>query len=204
MPDAHVKRMLKTKRIRLVVSLIAMVLTVVCTFGTRHLRVPSAKTLLSSCANHTVQLKFLIIAYAESHERFPEGTDARAAVEAMNDDGGWPPGWASSYSSACPESFLRDKSIGYVYVASGLPAKATTEQPSLVFFCPAGNHQHSEHRCFTVMADGMRYLRSNAEMVQLLRGELERAKSGAVGYSPGAQEQMSRELAAREEYAKVR
>lgn len=142
--------------------------------------------------------------YAERHERFPEGTDARAAVLAMNDDGGWPPGWASSYSSACPDSFLRDKSIGYVYVGSGLPARAATEQPALVFFCPSGNHQRSEHRCFVVMADGMRYLRSNADMVRLLRAELGRARTGAVGYSAGAQEQMSRELAARVEYEKKR
>jgi hypothetical protein len=52
------------------------------------------------------------------------------------------------------------------------------------------------------MADGMQYLRSNAEMVQLLWTELGRAKSGDVGYSAGAQEQMSRELATREEYEK--
>ena len=194
------KGLLKTKRARLAVLLSAAVLALFCAFRFRHLRTPSAEAILTSCASHTVQLRFLIISYAERHERFPEGIDARAAVLAMNDDGGWPPGWASSYSSACPDSFLHDKSIGYVYVGSGLPAKAATEQPALVFFCPSGNHERSEHRCFVVMADGMRYLRSNAEMVQLLRAELGRAKSGAVGYSAGAQEQMSRELAARVEY----
>ena len=198
------KRVLKTKRARLAVLLSAIVLALVCAFGIQHLRTPSAEAILSSCANHAIQLKFLIISYAERHERFPEGTDARAAVLAMNDDGGWPPGWAFSYSSACPESFLRDKSIGYVYVGSGLPAKRATEQPALIFFCPSGNHQRSEHRCRVVMADGLQYLRSNAEMVQLLRAELGRAKSGAVGYSAGAQEQMSRELATREEYEKKR
>jgi hypothetical protein len=178
-------------------------MAVVCALMMRHFKGPSPEALLTSCANHTVQLRFLIMTYAERHERFPEAADAREAVVRMNDAGGWPPDWAHSYSSACPESFLRDKSIGYVYVGSGLPTKPTTEQPALVFFCPASSHQRPEHQCFAVMVDGMRYLKSNAEMIALLRSELGRDSSSAVGYSAGARARMRRELATREEYEKT-
>ena len=191
---------LKSKRTTLAIMFVVLVVTVVSALLVRRFTAPSGEQILTSCANHTVQLKGLIITYAEGHERFPEGTNARTAVAEMNDTGVWPRGWESWYSSACPESFLRDKSIGYIYVGGGLPTKAPVDQPPLMFFCPADSHQRLGYRGFAVMGDGMRYRKSNAEMIALLRAELERAKGGAVPYSAGALLQIRHELASREKH----
>ena len=158
----------------------------------------------SSCANHAIQLEFLVRAFVEKEGCFPSERDARSALAKMSHPDEWPAGWLSSYGSSCPESFLRDQSIGYVFVADGLSAKAAKEQSALVLFCPADSHQRSEQHCYVMLTDGLRCLKSNAEMVQSLRRELNRASAGSVPYSTNAQALMERELAARDKHARKR
>jgi hypothetical protein len=158
----------------------------------------------SSCANHAIQLEFLVRSFVEKEGCFPSESDARSALAKMSHPDEWPAGWLSSYGSSCPESFLRDQSMGYVFVAHGLSAKAAKEQSALVLFCPADSHQRSEQHCHAVLADGLRCLKSNAEMVQLLRRELGRARAGSVPYSTNAQALMERELATRDKHARKR
>jgi hypothetical protein len=67
----------------------------------------------SSCANHAIQLKLLVMQFVEQEERFPSETDARSAFAVMSRKAPPPAGWLFSYGSSCPESYLRDKSIGY-------------------------------------------------------------------------------------------
>jgi len=154
----------------------------------------------ASCANHAIQLKFLVMSYAEKQERFPPDQDTRAALMKMADPEQWPSRWFSSYGSSCPEAFRRDKSIGYVFVADGLITK-TKGDPALVLFCPADSHRRSDQHSHAVLADGtLSCLRSNAEMIQSLRRELGRAKEGSILYSAKAQASMQRELTAREKH----
>lgn len=162
------------------------------------------RRMTSSCANHAIQLKFLVMALMAEKEHFPSEGDARNAFAKMGHAEEWPAGWLYTVSSACPESFLRDKSIGYVFVADGLSTKTVVEHSALVFFCPAGSHQRSEQHCHAMLSDRLTCLKSNAEMIQLLRQELSRVEAGSVLYSTNAQALMARELAAREKHARKR
>jgi len=199
-----VKNILNKKSLALAVSFLGIAAALACFLLVRRAEHRNDQAMTSSCANHAIQLMSLVRLFIAEHERFPPDTDARTAASEMNDAGGWPMDWPSSYFSSCPESFLRDKSLGYVYVASGLPTKAAVEQSALVFFCPADSHQRSEQHCHAVMANGLRCLKSNAEMIRLLRQELSRASAGSVPYSTHAQALMQRELAARVKYDRKR
>jgi hypothetical protein len=168
----------------------------------RHSRPDVHQHLTASCANHAIQLKFLVMAFVETQQHFPSESDARTAFSRMNHSGQWPSNWLSSYGSSCPESFKRNESIGYVFVADGLSTKAAVEHGALVFFCPADSHQGLEQHCHAMFADGLRCLKSNGEMIEVLRTELGRVRAGSVTYSTNAQELMERELAARENYAR--
>ena len=142
--------------------------------------------------------------FTEQNDRFPADGDARRALAAMNTEGQWPLGWFSSYGSSCPEFYLRDGSIGYVFVADGLPTKVVTEDSALVLLCPSGSHQRSEQHCHAIVGDGkLVYLKSNTEMIELLRREIARAKDGRVPYSTNAISKMTREVESREERARM-
>lgn len=170
----------------------------------RHTRHRHDQRMTSSCANHAIQLKFLVMQFVEQEDRFPTEGDTRSALAEMSTEGQWPAGWLSSYGSSCPESYLRDESIGYVFVADGLPTRVVAEDSALVLFCPSGSHQRSERHCHAVVGRGeLVCLKSNAEMIELLRRETARAKDGSVPYSTNAISKMERELKAREEHARM-
>lgn len=159
----------------------------------------------SSCANHAIQLRYLVMQFIEQEDRFPPDGDTRSALAKMSTEGQWPAGWLSSYGSSCPESYLRDGSIGYVFVADGLLTKVVAEDLALVLFCPSGNHQRSEQHCHAVVGRGeLICLKSNTEMIELLRREIARARDGSVTYSTNAMSKMARELKAREERERMR
>ena len=159
---------------------------------------------IASCANHAIQLKFLVLSFIETNEFFPHEKEARKAFAGMNQSGQLPSGWFASFGAACPESFQHDRSMGYLFVADGLSTKAAVAASALVFFCPADSHQGSNQHCHAMFADRMRCLESNAAMVETLRAELVRARTGAVAYSTNALAVMTMELAAREEHARKR
>lgn len=154
-----------------------------------------------SCGNHAIQLKFLVMSFVETNETFPSQTDMRSALAMMDGSGQRPSDWFSSYGASCPESYRRDQSIGYIFVADRLTTKDAVARSALVFLCPADNHQGADQHCHAMFANGLRCLRSNAEMIAVLRTELGRSKSGAVSYSTNAGAIFERELAAREKYA---
>lgn len=155
-----------------------------------------------SCANHVIQLKFLVTSFVETNEVFPSQTDTRAALAMMDRSGQWPSDWFLSYGSACPESYLRDQSIGYIFVADSLATKDAVAHSALLFICPADSHQGADQHCHAIFADGLRCLKSNAAMIAVLRTELGRANSGAVSYSTNARAILDRELAAREKHSR--
>jgi hypothetical protein len=171
----------------------------------RQVRHRHDQRMTSSCANHVIQLRFLVLSFADREQRFPLETDARTAFVKMRQPGEQPDWWFTSVSSACPESFLHGNSIGYVFVADGLSTKTAVEQSALVFFCPADSHQRSVQHCHAVIGRGeLVCIKSNAEMIDLLRREIGRAKGGIVPYSTNALSQMERELDAREKHARSR
>lgn len=170
----------------------------------RHTRDRRDQRMTSSCANHAIQLRFLVMQFVQQEAQFPSDSDTRSALQKLSTND-YPVGWFSSLGSSCPESYLNDGSIGYVFVADGLPAKVVAEDSALVLFCPAESHQRSEQHCHAVVGDGgLLCIKSNVEMIELLRQEIGRAKHGVVPYSTNALSKMERELKAREEYARER
>lgn len=155
------------------------------------------KFFVSSCANHVIQLRMDLRRFVEAETTFPTETDTRRAFSAMGSTSSYSAEWLASYSSACPESFFKDRSIGYVFVGDGLP----TATDALLLFCPADSHQRSEQHCHAIQGPGsMSCLKSNAEMVDLLRRELQRAKDGVIPYSTNAVARMGQELNARQQH----
>jgi hypothetical protein len=169
-------------------------------FVVRALNGQRDRRMTGSCANHAIQLKFLVMFFLETNGVFPSQTATRTALAMMDRSGQWPSNWFTSYGSSCPESYRRDQSIGYIFVADSLSTKDAVEHSALVFLCPADSHQGADQHCHAMFADGLRCLKSNAEMIAVLRAELSRAKSGAVPYSTNARTIFERELTARENY----
>jgi hypothetical protein len=134
----------------------------------RRLTQPGAQYLLPFGARSRFLFK---MDFAEAEEHFPPGTDARSAVRRLDRETNMPPGWISSRSASCPEAFLRDGSIGFVYVGDGLPTKLPRKNAPLILFCPAESHQRSRQHCHAINADGLHCAKSNAEMIELLRKE---------------------------------
>jgi hypothetical protein len=157
---------------------------------------------IASCANHAIQLKFLVLSFIENNNFFPHEKDARKSFARMNQSGQLPEGFFASFGAACPESFQRDRSIGYIFVADGLSTKSAVAASALVFFCPADSHQGPNQHCHATFADGMRCLESNATMIETLRAELVKGRTGVVAYSTNALAVMAMELAARENHAR--
>ena len=197
---APVKAILKRKSVRVAMVVFVAVAGVTVPFVVRALNDQRDRRMTASCANHAIQLKFLVMSFIETNGGFPSQTDTRNALAMMDRSGQLPSNWFSSYGSSCPESYRRDQSIGYLFVADSLATKDAVEHSALVFLCPADSHQSADQHCHAMFADGLRCLKSNAEMMAVLRAELSRAKSGAVSYSTNARRIFERELAARENY----
>lgn len=190
------------KRFR--IRLFAIGAVIVAVFAFRGMKRMNDGDFTASCANHAIQLKFLVLLFAEAEEHFPRGTDTRSAVTRLDRETNMSPRWVFSQSASCPEAFLRDESIGFVYVGDGLPTKLPGENPPLILFCPAESHQRSRQHCHAISARGMHCAKSNAEMLELLRTELDRAKAGAVSYSTNAVALMQQELKVREKHESKR
>jgi hypothetical protein len=159
------------------------------------------KFFVSSCANHMIQLKMDLLFFAEAATNFPVEIDTRRAFSAMGSTSSHSAEWLATYSSACPESFSKDGSIGYVFVGDGLPTNIAKESDALLLFCPADSHQRSEQHCHAVHGHGsMSCLKSNAEMMDLLKRELQRAQDGIIPYSTNAVARMRQELNARQQH----
>jgi hypothetical protein len=196
-----VKAILKRKSVRVAMLVLVAIAVVAVPFVVRALNHQRDRQLTASCANHAIQLKFLVMFFVETNGVFPSQTDTRAAFAMMDRSGQWPSNWLSSYGASCPESYRRDQSIGYLFVADSLATKDAIAHSALVFLCPADSHQGADQHCHAMFADGFRCLKSNAEMIAVLRTELSRANSGVVSYSTNARAILERELAAREKYA---
>ena len=109
--------------------------------------------------------------------------------------------WLRSSGAACPESFWRDRSLGYVYLADGLPWKSYPDESGpLVLVCPAASHQGESQHAHAIRNGEFVCLGSNLKVISLLEAELARAGKGVTGYSSRAIDVMRRELAARREF----
>ena len=196
-----VKAILQRKSVRVAVLVLVGIAAVAAPFVLRTLDDQRDRRMTVSCANHAIQLKLLVMSFVETNGVFPSQTDTRTALAIMDRSGQWPSNWLTSYAASCPESYRRDQSIGYIFAADSLTTKYAVEHSALVFLCPADSHQGADQHCHAMFADGLRCLKSNAEMIALLRTELSRAQSGAVSYSANARAILERELATREKYA---
>src|SRR5688572_18310697 len=114
------------------ILLLAIILTTVGALVLRQLRREHDQCMTSSCANHINLISFIVHSFNEREERLPSETDTRKVLEAMSQPDDNPPEWLDSYGSACPESFERDGSIGYVFVGDGLSTKIAKEQLALI------------------------------------------------------------------------
>ncbi|MDA0841440.1 MAG: hypothetical protein O3B01_16165 [Planctomycetota bacterium] len=103
-----------------------------------------------SCANHALQHRGALVQYIDMVSgSYPMIEDARAVFlevrkrmakgRTVNKHTN---SWLSEYGSACPESYWKDKSIGYIWVGAGLPTKLMErEDPPAVLlpgFQPSG------------------------------------------------------------------
>jgi hypothetical protein len=143
----------------------------------------------SSCANHFIQLQVSLEMIAEGHQDLvlPQTADTRKALLYIFKMGepspDWREEWLQIYGSACPESFRRSGSIGYVYVGDDLKLGDVSEKGVLVLFCPGENHRGSSDHCHA-WSNGI--CKSNAEMIEELRNAIARGESGEVSYSSRA------------------
>jgi len=156
----------------------------------------------ASCTNHFCLICNRFVRAADAHPDFvlPATPDTRMALSVViplsgdNDIPGW---WVSGSASACPESFQRDRSIGYVYIGDGLRLGDVVEKNILIIFCPAENHRRTVEHCHAWNRAEWIYVHSNAEMIEEIRKAISRGESGEVPYSPRAMTVLREELAKR-------
>lgn len=105
-------------------------------------------------------------------------------------------GWLTNSASACPESFKRDKSIGYVYVGDGLRIGDVEEKEILILFCPAENHRGYVDRphAFDESWKHPPGISGNDRMIAELERAIARGESGEVAYSGRAMKVLRSEL----------
>ena len=168
----------------------------------------------SSCANHAIRLWVMLLQYTRTRfTAFPKTEDTREALlevdrrmaQAAGEDFGTDR--ADHYSqgcSACPESYRADKSIGYVWVGAGLPTKLVEDARPLLLFCPASSHQGTSQHCHAIRGWSTLCVGSNAEMVEILKKELERAAKKEIPYTEAAVKKMRDQLALRQQYEQRR
>ena len=155
---------------------------------------------VASCANHFIQLRGILERAAEKNPDFilPATFDTRAALSAVSKslgDNSHDEAWLNCYASACPESYWRDRSIGYVYVGDGLGLGDVHERRILILFCPAESHRRSQEHCHGwCLPDGGICVKTNEEMIEVLEHAIARGESGNVSYSPRAMDVLREEL----------
>ena len=94
---------------------------------------------------------------------------------------------------SCPSAFRRDGTMGYLYVAGGIPVQVAVSKNVLVFLCDSRSHRRydtGENVCWLRGVLGGR----NSEIMAVLGQEIERGKAGEVPYSPEAIQLMQEEL----------
>ena len=125
----------------------------------------------SSCANHFLQLRMglTVLAHENPVLILPVVGDTRSALGGLGTDFFGP---LDGYNSACPESYLRDESIGYVYIGDGLRLGDVDEKGILVVFCPGENHRGSSDHGHAYA--GMEMCVSNEEMSAMLERAIAR------------------------------
>lgn len=145
----------------------------------------------SSCANHFLQLRLGLSVLAEDNPDLvlPEIADTRRALSLISTNHFGP---VDSYNSACPESYLRDKSIGYVYVGDGLRLGDVDEKEILIIFCLGENHRGTSDHGHAYA--GMEMCVSNEKMIVELDRAIARGESGEVAYSGRAMMVLRSEL----------
>lgn len=146
----------------------------------------------SSCANHFIQLRLGLSVLAEDNPDLvlPEIADTRRALSLISTNHYFGP--LEGYSSACPESYLRDESIGYVYVGDGLRLGDVDEMGILVIFCPGENHRGTSDHGHAYA--GMEKCVSNEKLIAELERAIARGASGEVAYSGRAMKVLRSEL----------
>jgi hypothetical protein len=141
---------------------------------------------------------------ADEHPEFrlPSESDTRTALLAIGkqlEGGGFQEQWIRGAAAACPESFRRDGSIGYVYVGDGLRFGDVVNNNILILFCSSDNHRAtSEHSHGWRMRDGGICAKSNLEIINELEQAIANGKAGTVSYSERAMEVLRSELARRQ------
>lgn len=150
-----------------------------------------------SCANHLTQIKSALnqLACEKQNAILPETDDTRKALSIIEPY--ISKEWIYHPSSACPESYIKNHSIGYIYIGDGLRLNDVVEKNWIILFCPAGSHRGSSEHCHAWNANSS-CVESNEKMIALLKKALSQAKSGEIPYSKRAINVLEHEIAARQ------
>ena len=145
----------------------------------------------SSCANHFLQLRMglRLLAHENPDLILPIVGDTRSALRGFDTSLFGP---LDGYNSACPESYLRDESIGYIYIGDGLRLGDVDEKGILVVYCPGENHRGTSDHGHAYA--GMEMCVSNEKMSAMLELAIARGESGEVAYSERAMKVLHSEL----------
>jgi hypothetical protein len=172
----------------------------------RKFREAKESRFTSGCANHANHHALGLAGVLHDNRviKFSSETNTRTVLE-QNKININLPQWLYEYGSACPESFYRDKSIGYLFFADALEITDDPEKDTLVLICPAENHHGSSEHCHAVLSNGRtKCLKSNVAALEVLREHLGKATNEIIPYSTNARTLMRREIAARERYEQKR
>lgn len=154
------------------------------------------KSLSRNCIGHIqyVGIPLWQVAGKTPDVILPATADLKTVLLAVTPDA-WDRRDVDTYVCACPESYMRNREIGYIYIGDGLRLGDVVEKNIPIIFCPASNHQANGRVCFGwPCGDGGM---SNEDAIALFEDALARSRSGEFSYSPRAIEVLEREIAAR-------
>jgi hypothetical protein len=153
----------------------------------------------ASCANHfnILRLDLGVLENENPNLILPSTSDTRTALGTIIANSSASLDWLVGYGASCPESFRRDRSIGYVYVGDRLRLGDVVEKNIPILFCPAENHQGTRKVAF-VFAGSPSV--SNIGMIAELERAIARGESGEVSYSERAMKVLRSELNKRRQF----
>ena len=148
----------------------------------------------SSCANHFIQhrmnIRFSLEEVDENYILPLLQTTEESLIELSDCD----KEWIYGYGAACPESFNRDQSIGYLYLAGGVKLKNIRDTNALILICPSENHHNELNHIHALTGTLEQICYTNDEIIDLLEYSIQMGDTKKINYSKGSLSIMKTEL----------
>ncbi len=147
-------------------------------------------TNLIHCTSNILQCRSYLNHFISEEKNLPNTSDTVGAFQTMGMPFGSNPDFPTIRFMGCPDAFEKYKTIGFIYVGSGIGSQRVTFGRPLILFCPAESHNGVAN-----VLEGTEWSRlNNKEMIELLLSSIAKGEGKAMPYSTAALDIMRKEV----------